>query len=133
MTRASMRAAVASALSGAGFDLIVQGAPESCGGKANVAVITSAGSERRQLARAISDDAHRITVSIYVQRAANGGAAAEAALDAFSAATIAAIDALSPTIVFAASDAGAQGAPNRRIDGQMYRLERIVFTIVNDV
>ena len=133
MTRASARAAVAAALSGAGFDLIVQGAPESFGGKANVAVITSAGSERRQLARAISDDTHRITVSIYVQRAASGGAAAEAALDAFNAATIAAIDALSPTIVFAQSDAGAQGAPNRRIDGRMYRLERITFTIVNDV
>jgi hypothetical protein len=132
VNRASARSAVATALSGAGFDLIVQGAPESFSGAAKVAVITSAGTERQQLARNMSEDVQSLVVSIYVQRAANGGSAAEDALDTLAANTIAAIDALDSSIVFARSDAGAGGAPNRRVDGQMYRVERIGFTILNE-
>jgi hypothetical protein len=132
VNRSAARSAVATALSGAGFDLIVQGAPESFGGKATVAVITSAGTERNQLARNMSEDVHSLMVSIYVQRAANGGSTTEDALDTLTAATIAAIDAIDASIVFARSDAGAGGAPNRRVDGQMYRVERIGFTILHE-
>lgn len=132
MNRATARASVATALAGAGFDLIVQGAPDSFGGKAKVAVITSAGTERVQLARDTSEDVHSLIVSIYVQRVANAGAAVEDSLDTLTLATITAIDALDRSIVFARSDAGANGAPNRRIDGQMYRVERIGFTILNE-
>lgn len=132
MNRSAARAAVATALSGAGFDLIVQGAPETFGGKAKVAVITSAGTERAQLGRGTSEDINSIVVSIYVQRVASAGAAVEDSLDALTLATITAIDAMDSSIVFARSDAGANGAPNRRIDGQMYRVERIGFTILNE-
>lgn len=132
MNRAAFRAAVATALSGVGFDLIVQGAPDSFGGKAIVAVITSAGTERVQLGRNLSEDINSLIVSIYVQRASNGGSTTEDSLDALTLATITAIDALDGSIVFARSDAGGGGAPNRRIDGQMYRVERIGFTIRNE-
>ena len=132
MNRLQARAAVASALAGVGFDLIVQGAPDSFGGAHMVAVIISAGTERAQLARNTSEDINSIIVSIYVQRAANGSSTTEDSLDALALATIAAIDALDTSIVFARSDAGSGGAPNRRIDGQMYRVERIGFTIRNE-
>jgi hypothetical protein len=132
VNRQAARAAVASALAGAGFDLIVQGAPESFSGKALVAVITSAGTERQQIGRNVSQDVNSVVVSIYVQRAANGGSTTEDTLDRLTAAAIAAIDALDTSIVFARSDAGAAGAPNRRIDGQMYRVERIGFTILEE-
>ncbi len=91
----------------------------------------SAGTERAQITRAGTEDINSIVVSIYVQRAANGGAAAEDSLDALTDATIAAIDAMDDKIVFARSDAGAGGAPNRRIDGMLFRVERIGFTILN--
>jgi hypothetical protein len=133
MNRAAARAAVATAIQGAGFDLIVQGAPETFNGKAKVAVITSAGTERVLLARGpTSEDINSIVVSIYVQRAANGGSSVEDSLDSLTAATIAAIDALDTSITFARSDAGAAGAPNRRVDGLMFRVERIGFTILEE-
>jgi hypothetical protein len=132
LNRSAARAAVASALGSAGFDLIVQGAPETFNGKAKVAVITSAGTERAQIGRNTSEDVNSIVVSIYVLRVASAGAAVEDSLDALTNATITAIDAMDSSIVFSRSDAGAGGAPNRRIDGQMYRVERIGFTILNE-
>lgn len=133
MNRSTARATVATALAASGFDLIVQGAPETFGGKAKVAVITSASTERVQIARDMTEDSHGLVVSVYVLRAANGGSAAEDTLDALSSATITAIDAIDAPIVFARSDAGSGGAPNRRIDGQMYRVERIGFTVDNEL
>jgi hypothetical protein len=132
MNRSAARAAVATALGGAGFDLIVQGAPDSFAGAAKVAVITSAGTERQQLGRSIEQDVNSIIVSIYVQRGLGGGPATEDSLDALTSATIAAIDAIDDRITFARSDAGAGGAPNRRVDGLMYRVERIGFTILDE-
>jgi hypothetical protein len=132
MNRSAARAAVASALASAGFDLIVQGAPDSFAGAAKVAVITSSGTERQQLGRNISQDVNGVIVSIYVQRGLGGGPGTEDSLDALTAATIAAIDNLDTSIVFARSDAGAGGAPNRRIDGIMFRVERIGFTVLDE-
>lgn len=132
MNRSAARAAVASALASAGFDLLTQGAPDTFAGATKVAVITSAGTERVQLARNTSEDINSLIVSIYVQRGLGGASSTEDTLDALTIATIAAIDAVDISIVFARSDAGAGGAPNRRVDGLMYRVERIGFTIRNE-
>lgn len=131
MNRTEMRSQIKQALDAAAvFDLVVQGKPDTMGGVLTVAVIQSASTQREQLTRELTEDTFRFVVSIYVQRAANGNSAAEDTLDALSAATFDAIDAAFPgALTWQPSDAGGGDTPNRRLDGKIWRIERIGFTI----
>jgi hypothetical protein len=132
MDRKAARAlAVATIQALAMFDLVDSGPPDSFAGKAVVALITSRSLELAAVARKLYTVTNQITVSIYVQRAPGAGAAAEDMLDdlALSVAT-----ALHDTGLFfpEQSDAGAAGAPSREIDGKIYRVERIPFTVLEE-
>lgn len=126
MNRKALRAAVVSALGSAGFDLVVSGAPDTFSGKAKVAVITSAGTQRVHDTRDEYSDVNTVSIGVYVERAAGAGSTVEDSLDDLVLATVDAIQALDSSIEFQRSDGGSP--PNRRVDGRMFRYERLVFT-----
>ena len=113
------------------FNLVQSGAPDSFNQKAIVALITSRSLALTSIARGLYEVTNQITVSIYVQRAAGAEAATEDLLDDLA---LSVVTALHDTGLFLAeqSDAGASGAPNRNIDGKIYRVERIPFTVLDE-
>jgi hypothetical protein len=132
MDRKAARAAAKSAITTLGtFGLVKSGAPDSFGGKPIVALITSRSLLLTPIARSLYEVTNQITVSIYVQRAAGAEAATEDLLDDLA---LSVVTALHNTGQFLAeqSDAGASGAPNRNIDGKVYRVERIPFTVLDE-
>lgn len=134
MNRAALRGAVETALGSVGFGFISQGKPGTSRGASLYAVITSSGTQREWFARNTHTDTHAIAVMIYVLRTAgDDGEAAEDLLDTTMAAVIAAIDAIDRGIVFERSDAGNGDTPNRRFDGKIWRVERVLLSLPNEV
>jgi hypothetical protein len=132
MDRKAARAAAKSAIEGLGtFDLVASGAPDSFQGKAVVALITSRALSLSGIARNLYEVTNQITISIYVQRAAGGEAVAEDMLDDLA---LSVTTALHDTGLFFAeqSDAGAGGRPNAKVDGKIFRVERIPFTVLDE-
>jgi pyruvate carboxylase len=129
VNRKAARAAVKTALEATTlFDSVLRTVPTTFNGAAFVAIVSSAGTLRLQDARDLVSDVNSIQVSIFVQKAPDDAGKAEDSLDDLTAAAIDAIDALDDSIAFQRSDATSP-APLRRIDGKMFRTERLIFTI----
>jgi hypothetical protein len=111
------------------FPTIFEGAVRSLAGSALPAIsLISAGTEVLPGTRGgVAGLAYRYAASIYVSCEIGTEAAAEDLIDSLSGVAAAA---LAGTAGFTDinSDAGAQGAPLRAIDGVVYRVERITFT-----
>jgi hypothetical protein len=132
MDRKAARALAVSTITAlSAFDLVQSGAPDSFLGKAKVALVTSRALQLVEIARGLYEVVNQITVSIYIQRAAGGEAAAEDALDDRAQAIVLALHATG-SFLAEQSDAGGSGAPNRIIDGTTYRVERLPFTVLDE-
>jgi hypothetical protein len=132
MNRSEARHAIKQALEQLGlFAAVLNGTPDSFGGKTPIAVVSSTGMQPTRITRGVLEVASSMTVSIYVERPANGAAATEDTLDTLTLATIQALLA-TDDFVPGQSDASAGGAPNRIIDSKIYRVERIPVTIAED-
>ena len=132
MNRKAARALAKTTLTGLGtFQAVLQGAPDSFGGQSPVAVVTSRALELEQVTRRQYTVTNGLTISIYVIRAAADGEATEDTLDDLVEAAAVALH-NTGSFEVGQSDAGTAGAPNRLIDGKIYRLERIPLTVLDE-
>lgn len=115
------------------LNLVFTGSPESFAGLSPVAIVTSRSMQLTAIARSLYEVASGVTVSIYVRHGPST-AESEAAEDQLDSLTRRAIVALHATGVFTVgeSNAAAEGAPNRMIDGVLYRVERIPLSVLDE-
>ena len=129
MNRQAARELAASTLTALGiFHAVYDAAQRTLGGESPIAIVQSKGTQYVDLTRGTHDQVrHRLNVGIYVRCDLGNEAAAEDQLDSLAETTIDTLAALSDFEV-GESDAAAESASLRLVDGVLYRYERIPLT-----
>lgn len=131
MDRTAGRTAIAALLTTTSlFNAVLQGRPDSFGGKTPIAVVSSAGTLGGRVSRGVIELVDGWVVRVYVQRPKDADTATEDELDTLTKATIVALlsdESQSPQRWLVQQSRA--DLPNRLIDGKIYRVEEIPVTL----